>query len=543
MIRKKNGHGSNLHQRSNLWRHCTNIRTLKQIHGFMVIHGFNSSRSALRELIYTCAIALSGTMDYAHQLFKQISEPDIFMWNTMIRGSAQSPAPSNAISIYTKMEARGVRPDNFTFPFLLKACTKLSLVKMGNGIHGKIIKLGFEHNTFVRNTLIYFHANCGNLVVATMLFDGLAKRDVVAWSALTAGYARRGNLEMARQIFDEMPVKDLVSWNVMITGYAKRGEMDCARKLFDQVPERDVVTWNAMIAGYVLSGSNDQALEMFEEMRRAGEQPDEVTMLSLLSACADSGALEAGQQIHSSLLETDSRLSIVLGNALIDMYAKCGSIEKALDVFRGMTEKDVSTWNSIIGGLAFHGHAEQSICLFKEMLREKIRPNEITFVGVLVACSHGGMVDEGRRYFYLMRIQYDIEPNLKHYGCMVDMLGRGGLLDEAFKFVEAMDVEPNAIIWRTLLGACRTHGNVELGERANERLLAMRRDQSGDYVLLSNIYASMGEWDGVEKVRKLMDDSGVKKEPGCSLIEADHKDLMNFLFESKPSLNPRNSSV
>nr|DAD21293.1 TPA_asm: hypothetical protein HUJ06_022756 [Nelumbo nucifera] len=295
-----------------------------------------------------------------------------------------------------------------------------------------------------------------------------------------------------------------------------------------------------MIAGYVLSGSNDQALEMFEEMRRAGEQPDEVTMLSLLSACADSGALEAGKQIHSSLLEMGSGLSIVLGNALIDMYAKCGSIEKALDVFRGMTEKDVSTWNSIIGGLVFHGHAEQSICLFKEMLREKIKSGQmrsLLLVSWLPVVMVGWLM-RSRRYFNLMRIQYGIEPNIKHYGCMVDMLGRRGLLDEAFKFVEVMDVEPNAIIWRTLLGACGTHGNIELGERANERLLAMRRDQSGDYVLLSNIYASMGEWDGVEKVRKLMDDSGVKKEPGCSLIEADHKDLMIFLFESKPSLNP-----
>ncbi|CBI22243.3 unnamed protein product, partial [Vitis vinifera] len=503
----------------------------------MIVKGFNSNTSALRELIYASSIAISGTMAYAHQLFPHITEPDTFMWNTMIRGSAQSPSPLNAISLYSQMENGCVRPDKFTFPFVLKACTRLCWVKMGFGVHGRVFRLGFESNTFVRNTLIYFHANCGDLAVARALFDGSAKRDVVAWSALTAGYARRGELGVARQLFDEMPVKDLVSWNVMITGYAKRGEMESARKLFDEVPKRDVVTWNAMIAGYVLCGSNQQALEMFEEMRSVGELPDEVTMLSLLSACTDLGDLDAGQRIHCCISEMGFRdLSVLLGNALIDMYAKCGSIVRALEVFQGMREKDVSTWNSVLGGLAFHGHAEKSIHLFTEMRKLKIRPDEITFVGVLVACSHAGRVEEGRQYFDLMRDEYNIEPNIRHYGCMVDLLGRAGLLNEAFDFIDTMKIEPNAIVWRTLLGACRIHGNVELGRRANMQLLKMRHDESGDYVLLSNIYASRGEWDGVEKVRKLMDDSGVRKEAGCSLIEGDNKALMHFLFDSKPNL-------
>lgn len=459
----------------------------------------------------------------------------------MIRGSAQSPNPLNAVSLYTQMENRDVKPDNFTFPFLLKACTKLSWAKMGCGIHGRVVKFGFQSNTFVRNTLIYFHANCGDLSVARMLFDGSAKMDVVPWSALTAGYARRGELGLARQLFDDMPVKDLVSWNVMITGYVKQREMESARKLFYEVPKRDVVTWNAMIAGYVLCGSNEQALQMFEEMRSVGERPDEVTMLSLLSACADFGDLEVGQKIHFSLLELCSgELSIVLGNALIDMYAKCGSIERALRVFQGMRDRDVSTWNSIIGGLAFHGHAEESIKMFMKMRRLKIRPTEITFVGVLVACSHAGKVEEGWGYFILMRNEYGIEPNIRHFGCMVDLLGRAGRLNEAFEFIDSMEIEPNGIIWRALLGACRIHGNVELARRANERLLKMRKDHSGDYVLLSNIYASRGEWDGVEKVRKLMDDTGVRKERGWSVIEADDRALMQFLFDSKPKWNFRN---
>ncbi|MFQ6620474.1 hypothetical protein Gotur_000658 [Gossypium turneri] len=547
MIRKRpNDRCINRHQQSSttFWSQCVNLRSLKQIHAFLITKGFNSNSSALRELIFKAAMEISGTLNYAHKMFDRISEPDIFMWNTIIRGSAQSQNPLKAILRYTQMAKRGIQPDGFTFPFVLKACTKLCWSKMGFGIQGKALKMGFMENSFLRNTLIYFHANCGDLSVASELFDDSAKKDVVPWSALTSGYAKRGELDVARRYFDDMPVKDLVSWNVMITGYAKRGEMESARKLFNEVLKKDVVTWNAMIAGYVLSGECKKALEMFEEMKTVGERPDEVTMLSLLNACADLGDLQVGMKIHWSLSEmvSSSGFNVLLGNALIDMYAKCGSIGRALKVFQDMREKDVSTWNSVIGGLAIHGHAEESINLFTEMRRSKVRPNEITFVGVLVACSHAGRVNEGRQYFKLMRDGYNIEPNIRHYGCMVDMLGRAGLLDEAFKFIDSMVIEPNAIIWRTLLGACRIHGNVELGRRANARLLKIRRDESGDYVLLSNIYASKGEWDRVEKVRKIMDDTGVRKDPGYSLLEAEEKALMDFLFNSKPkvSLRPKN---
>ncbi|GLT56516.1 hypothetical protein SLA2020_295520 [Shorea laevis] len=537
MIRKRpNDRSTNRQQPSSLWAKCTSLRSLKQIHASLITKGFNSNPSALREVIFASAMVIAGTIDYAHQLFARISEPDIFMWNTMIRGSAQSQSPLNAIILFVQMENRSMKPDRYTFPFVLKACCRLSWRNMGFGIHGKVMKYGFLENRYLRNTLIYFHANCGDLSVASDLFDVSDKTDVVPWSALTAGYARRGDLDVARRLFDEMPVKDLVSWNVMITGYAKRGEMESARKLFNEVPERDVVTWNAMIAGYVLCGSCGEALEMFEEMKRAGERPDEVTSLSLLSACADSGDLEVGKEIHSSLSEVFcGDFSTVCANALIDMYAKCGSIKMALEVFQGMREKHVTTWNSVILGLAFHGYADESIKLFTEMQRSKVRPNEITFIGVLVACSHAGRVKEGRQYFKLMRDRYNIEPNIRHYGCMVDMLGRSGLLNEAFEFIDSMVIEPNAIIWRTLLGACKIHGNVELGRRANEKLLQMRRCQSGDYVLLSNIYAFQGEWDGAEKVRKLMDDSGVRKEAGCSLVEfeADGKAFMHFLLASE----------
>ncbi|XP_031407293.1 pentatricopeptide repeat-containing protein At5g15300 [Punica granatum] len=534
MIRKRtNDRSANRHQRSPLWRHCATLRSLKQIHATLIVKGFTSDPSAVRELIFAAAVVVPGAVGYALKVFDRIPEPDTFTWNTMIRGAAQSLKPRSAVSLYTRMEnGASVRPDRFTFPFAIKACTKLGLAPLGFSIHGRVVKFGFESNTNVRNTLIYFHANCGELGIARELFEASGKAEVVAWSALTAGYARRGELGIARELFNEMPVKDLVSWNVMITGYAKRGQMEEARKLFDEAPQRDVVTWNAMIAGYVLGKSNDKAFEMFEEMRLVGEMPDDVTMLSLLSACAELGDLEIGTRMHQLLQQLgEGDLSTLVGNALIDMYAKCGSIERAFEVFCVMKERDVSTWNSAIGGLAFHGHAERSISLFKKMLRLKIPPDEITLVGVLIACSHAGKVKEGRQYFNLMSEEYDIKPNIRHYGCMVDLFGRAGLLKEAFEFVETMEIPPNAIIWRTLLGACRIHGNVELGELANERLLRMRHDESGDYVLLSNLYALKGDWNGAEKVRKSMDDSGIMKGTGYSLIEADDdRALMHYLF-------------
>jgi len=517
MIRKRTGTTTTV----------TNIRTLKQIRALMIVNGFASNVGFLRKLVLAAAMSMVGptanaaVTQYALQMFAQIPQPDTFMWNTIIRGSSQSRDPLRAVALYAQMDQRSVKPDNFTFPFVLKACTKLVWVNTGSAVHARVLRLGFDSNVVVRNTLLVFHAKCGDLKIATEIFDDSDKRDVVAWSALIAGYAQRGELSVARKLFDEMPNRDLVSWNVMITAYTKHGEMKCARKLFDESPMKDVVSWNAMIGGYVLRGLNREALELFDEMCRVGESPDEVTMLSLVCACADLGDLESGEKVHGKIMEmSEGKLSTLLGNALVDMYAKCGNIRKAIHVFWLIRDKDVVSWNTVISGLAFHGHAEESLCLFREMQSTKVCPDEVTFIGVLAACSHVGNVDEGNRYFHLMRSKYKIEPNIRHCGCMVDMLGRAGLLKEAFDFIASMKLEPNAIVWRSLLGACKVHGNVDMAKQVNEQLLRMRGNQSGDYVLLSNVYASQGEWNGAEKIRKLMDDNGVTKSRGSSFVEA-----------------------
>lgn len=518
-----------------LWRRCRSLRQIKQVHALMVLQGFLSDSSALRELIFASAVGVRGGTAHARLVFDRIPHPDRFMYNTLIRGAAHSDAPRDAVSIYARMARHSadcdlmtLRPDKRTFPFVLRACAAMGAGETGAQVHAHVVKAGCESDAFVRNALIGMHATLGDLGAAAALFDGEAREDAVAWSAMISGFARRGDIGAARELFDESPVKDLVSWNVMITAYAKLGDMAPARELFDGAPDRDVVSWNAMISGYVRCGSRKQAMELFEQMQAMGEKPDTVTMLSLLSACADSGDLDAGRRLHGFLSGRFSRIgpTTALGNALIDMYAKCGSMTSALEVFWLMQDKNVSTWNSIIGGLALHGHATESIAVFRKMLQGNVKPDEITFVAVLAACSHGGMVDKGHEYFSLMQQRYRIEPNIKHYGCMVDMLSRGGLLKEAFEFIGTMKIEPNPVIWRTLLGACRIHGEIELAEHANRELLKARSDASGDFVLLSNIYASVGEWPGSENMRKLMDDSGVNKEAGRAVIDSSSKDLM-----------------
>ncbi|KAL1205916.1 Pentatricopeptide repeat-containing protein [Cardamine amara subsp. amara] len=539
MIRKQTNDRTTNRRRPKLWHNCTNFRTLKQIHASMVVNGLMSNLFVVRELIYSASLLAPGALKYAHKLFDEIPKLDVSICNHVMRGTAQSMKPEKTISLYSEMEKRGVSPDRYTFTFVLKACSKLEWRYNGFAFHGKVVRHGFVYNEYVKNALILFHANCGDLGIASELFDASAKAQKVAWSSMTSGYAKRGKIYEALRLFDEMPEKDQVAWNVMITGCLKCKEVDTARELFDRFTEKDVVTWNAMISGYVNCGYPREALSIFMEMRDAGEHPDIVTMLSLLSACAVLGDIETGKRLHLYILEMASVSSSIhvwapIWNALIDMYAKCGSIDRAIEVFRGMKNRDLSTWNTLIFGLALH-HAEGSIKMFEEMQKLKVWPNEVTFIGVILACSHSGRVDEGRRYFSLMKDMYNIEPNIKHYGCMVDMLGRAGLLDEAFMFVKSMKIEHSAIVMRTLLGACKIYGNVELGKYANEKLLSMRKDESGDYVLLSNIYASTGQWEGVQKVRKMFDDTRVKKPTGISLIEEDNdKLMMQYLLSSEP---------
>lgn len=336
-------------------------------------------------------------------------------------------------------------------------------------------------------------------------------------------YARGGDILSAKKLFDTMPEKNLVSSTAMLTCYAKHGQIAAARELFDEFREKDVVCWNVMIDGYTQHGFPNEALALFRRMLKTKVRPNEVTAVAALSACGQIGALESGRWIHSYIENLGIKLNVQVGTALIDMYSKCGSLEDARLIFDKVNDKDVVAWNSMIVGYAMHGFTIDAIRLFNEMLRIGLKPTDITFIGILNACAHAGLVDEGWRFFNSMKDEHAIEPKVEHYGCMVNLLGRCGQVEEANKLIKNMKVQPDSVMWGTLLGACSLHGNIDLGEEIAEYLVSQNLANSGTYILLSNIYAAKGNWDGVAKVRTLMKDSGVQKEPGCSSIEVNNK--------------------
>lgn len=383
-----------------------------------------------------------------------------------------------------------LRPNNYTFPFLLQACSKALAIVDGVQIHTHIVKLGFEEDVYIRNALIHFYSTCHEL-----------------------GESRR--------VFDESPGRrDVVSWNAILAGYARDGQVDICEKLFDEMPERDAISWSTMIMGYVQGGKLEEGLGLFREMRDKGIVPNEAALVTALSASAQLGLLEHGREVHSTIKDLKFPLSVSLRTALIDMYAKCGCIYLSRQLFDEMPQRDAFAWNAMICGLAIHGLGEEALALFQRFTHEGLHPVNVTFVGVLSACSRAGFVDEGRRHFKSMTENYGIEPEMEHYGCMVDLLGRAGFVNEALELIEKMAVPPDPVLWGTLLGACKMHGLVELGETIGRKLIELEPAHDGYYVLLANIYAKARKWEDVVKVRRLMVNRGNSKVAGWSLIEA-----------------------
>ena len=424
------------------------------------------------------------------------------------------------------------------------------------------------------------YASCGEVGVARRVFDGMPEKGVVTWNAMFAGYFKSGDWEEVVKLFrgmldlgvgfDEVTlisvltacgrlgVLDLGEWidgyieeNVMLKGnqnlmtslvdmYVKCGRVDRARELFDEMPCHDVVAWSAMISGYNQLNMCREALELFHMMQLTNVEPNEVTMVSILSSCSVLGALETGKWVHSFIRRKRMQVTVNLGTALVDFYAKCGCIENALDAFRKMPQKNSWTWTVLIQGLASNGQGREALKFFSSMLEAKLEPNDVTFVAVLSACNHTGLVKEGRHYFESMSRDYNIEPRVEHYGCMVDILGRAGLIEEAYEFIKKMPIEPNAIIWRTLLSACKIHKNVEIGEESLKQIVLLEPRHSGDYILLSNIYASVGRWEDAVKVRNQMKEKGIKKIPGCSLMELNG---MIYEFFAEDSAHPDSEKI
>jgi len=440
---------------------CTSLREVKQIQAFTIKTHLQNDLSVLTKFINLCTVdPTSSSMDHAHQLFEKITEPDIVVFNTMARGYSRSNTPIQAITLFAQILSSGLLPDDYTFPSLLKACAGAKALEEGKQLHCLAIKLGLNYNIYVGPTLINMYTECA--------------------------------------------------------------DVDAARRVFDSIFEPCVVSYNAIITGYARSSRPNEALSMFRELQARNLKPNDVTALSVLLSCALLGALDLGKWIHEYVKKNGFEKYVKVNTALIDMYAKCGSLDDAVSVFESMHVRDTQAWSAMIVAYATHGHGSKAISLFEEMRRARVKPDEITFLGLLYACSHSGLVEEGCRYFYSMSNKYRIAPGIKHYGCMVDLLGRAGSLDEAYKLIDELPIKPTPILWRTLLSACGSHGNVELGKQVIERIFELDDSHGGDYVILSNLYAKAGRWEDVDFVRKLMKDRGAVKIPGCSSIEVNN---------------------
>ncbi|KAF8035068.1 hypothetical protein BT93_C1178 [Corymbia citriodora subsp. variegata] len=488
-----------------------------------------------------------------------------FVYNAIIRGVAsfRSGCGSSleAILLYREMLMKGLVPNDYTIPFLLKACAQEFALREGEEVHVHAIKTGLlGSNVYVNNTLMRVYAVCGVIGAAQKLFDECPQRDLVSWTTLIQGYVKTGSPREAVEVFfrmceanfvaDEMTLvivlsacamlgdlslgkriyrymhengvkRDVFVGNALVDMFLKCGDADLACWVFSEMPVKNVVSWNSMILGLAQQGKFKEALVVYEEMQTVGIRPDDVTLVGVLNSCANLGLLESGEWVHAYINKHKISADGFIGNALVDMYSKCGSINQALRVFQGMKRRDVYSYTAIIVGLAMHGEAAQVLEIFSDMSLVGIRPDEVTLLGVLSACSHAGLADDGQRHFEDMSRVYGLEPQTEHYACMVDLLGRAGLLSDAEEFIKNMPIEPDAFVWGALLAACRVHGKVELGEFAMKKLVEIEPERDGAYILMSNMYSSANRWRDALKLRKFMKEKHVKKTPGCSSIELD----------------------
>ncbi|RZC89177.1 hypothetical protein C5167_030875 [Papaver somniferum] len=476
------------------------------------------------KLIGVCAT--HSKVRYAALIFNQLPNANVIAWNTLLKAYAQNSEWFQTLHCFCKeLHSPAFRqPDEYTFTSVLKACSGLVAVFDGQKVHAVAAKMGHQSNLCVSNSLVDMYFRFGLPVTAKLLFDEMLVRDVVTWNTMVNGYSLCGDVVSARCVFDQMDDNNMISWSAMITGYARSGDLDSARCLFNEMPERNVVVWNAIIAGYTQNEKYSDVIHLFRKMQQVGSvKPNDITLVCVLSACAQLGALDLGKWIDLFIKRNSVELKLFLGNALADMFIKCGCLAEGMRVFETMKERDVISWSIIVTGLAMHGYAEEAFSYFFEMLKTGVNPNEVTFMGLLSACTHAGLVERGLEYFKLMESEYGITPQIEHYGCMVDLLSRAGRLNEAEDLINSMPIKPNAIVWGALLGGCRIYKDFERGEMVVQRILELDSEHSGSYVYLANIYASMGRLDDSANSMLKMRKNGVLKVPGCSWIEVDNR--------------------
>ncbi len=506
--------------------------------------------------------AKCGSIEDAWRVFNKMPSQDVVTWTSMILGHVKCGQGQKALELFQQMQQESVQPNSITFVGVLNACAIVAALEEGRRVHQQIIECGWDSNVFVANSLIDMYAKCGSIEDASRVFNKTSPRDVVTWSAMILGHVQSGQGQKALELFQQMQQEGVQPNSVTIVGvlnacasivgleegrcvhqqivecgwdsdvfvanslvdmYVKCGSIEDAWRVFNKMSSRDVITWTAMILGHVQSGQGKKGLELFRQMQQEGVRPDSVTIVAVLNACASVVALEEGRSVHQQIVEHGWDSEIFVMNSLIDMYAKCGSMEDAWRVFSKMPSRDVVTWTVILGGCAMHGHGKEALKLFEWMCEEGVQPDDVTFVCLLSACSHAGLVDEGMHCFAIMSTVYGISTKLEHYTCMVDLLGRAGHLQKAENMVMAMPCKPHVAAWMALLSACRIHGNVEMAERVAKRFLEMEPENAAGYVLLSNIYATVGSRHLCENVKHQRQEKGAKKQPVCTWIEVNNE--------------------
>ncbi|KAJ7536583.1 hypothetical protein O6H91_12G075300 [Diphasiastrum complanatum] len=518
------------------------------------------------------------SIEDACRTFGEMPVVDVISWNAMLQGYVKSNQAEKALILLSQMQREAVEPDVITFVGIFTACASTLALEEGRCFHASINnQRGWESDVFISACLIDMYTKCNSIEDACRIFSSMNSHDLVTWNAMISGYVKCGLVNMALALFSQMqreqvqPDKitfvstlsacvstesledgkqihaqiiqrgwdsDIVIGSNLINMYGKCGSIEDACRVFDNMPIKDIVSWNAMILAYVKCDLAEKAIEVFREMQQKDVEPINTTFVGVLNACASLAALEEGRRIHTKVVERGLGADVYVSSCLVGMYAKCGSIEDAWKVFNNMPKRDVVTWNTMLGGYAMHGLGKEAIHLFENMFRENTDIDSTTFLCLLSTFNHAGQVDEGQFFFESMSSFYGVSASLEHYSCIIDLLGRSGFLDEAAIMIKSMPFQPDPSVWMALLGACRSHQNMKMGEIVAKRVLALDPESTSAYVLLSNIYAASGKWDHKSKVHDLRKERYVFKQPGHSWIEMNNK-MHRFVVndEEHPQIN------
>ncbi|XP_065875237.1 pentatricopeptide repeat-containing protein At1g03540 [Euphorbia lathyris] len=543
---------------ASLLQTCTKVASFNhglQIHSHLIKSGLDQDRFVGNSLL-SLYFKLGSNFSETRRVFDGLCYRDVITWTSMITGYTKQGNPQNAIELFCEMGDFGIEPNAFTLSAVIKACTDLGSLRLGKCFHAVVIGLGFDSNCVIGSGLIDFYGrNCG-IEDARKVFDELLEPDDVCWTSVISAFTRNdmygealgffylmqreiklapdvftfgtvltacGNLQRLKQ-GKEVHAKVITSGyngNVIVESslvdmYAKCGFLDHSQRVFDRMSRRNSVSWTALMGGYCQNGEFESVINIFRE----AEMADLYSLGIVLRACAGLAAIRQGKEVHCQYTRRGGWRDVIAESALVDLYAKCGCIDFAHRVFVNMPVRNSITWNSMICGFAQNGRGEEALRIFREMIKDRATPDYITFVGVLFACSHAGLVDEGRKYFLLMTEEYGIEPGIEHYNCIVDLLGRAGLLEEAENLIESAHCRDKSSIWAVLLGACATDTNsTAVAERIAKKTMELEPDYHLSYVYLANIYRAVGRWEDAVNIRKLMEERGVKKTPGRSWIE------------------------